>query len=202
MRFIFTIIQQLIINRMAQSAQDPRLSKSPGVSEGAALLRKRTVALVVDFVPVLFIVAAMGAAMEANGGGFGDHGINIVANMGGGFFWFPAWVVARSLYHVPLEALYGRTLGKLIIGVRVEGEDGEKPGWSAAFVRNVLRAADGICFNLVGWFVARKNPEGRRIGDLLAKTNVVRAELPVPAGVSVIREGLGGDGGGGETPRI
>lgn len=43
------------------------------------------------------------------------------------------------LYYVPLEGLFGLTLGKLVTGTRVVNEKGEPPSWGQVFGRTLCR---------------------------------------------------------------
>jgi uncharacterized RDD family membrane protein YckC len=58
--------------------------------------------------------------------------------------------------------------------LKVVKEDGEKPDWQAAVVRNVLRIIDGFFFYLVGAIVIWASKKKQRLGDMAAKTLVVR----------------------------
>ncbi len=77
----------------------------------------------------------------------------------------------------------GRTPGKRIVGLRVIKVGGYPVGFYDAFMRNLLRAADGMPLLLFGMFlptygvsllVMLMNPKMQRIGDLIAGTMVVR----------------------------
>jgi uncharacterized RDD family membrane protein YckC len=90
-----------------------------------------------------------------------------------GSLWLTVTVV---LYYVLLEGLFGRTLGKLITGIRVvDAETGGRPGLLSAFVRTLLRLIDGIFAYLVGFIVVVNSERRRRLGDMAARTLVVRA---------------------------
>jgi uncharacterized RDD family membrane protein YckC len=83
-------------------------------------------------------------------------------------------------YYFALEAAIGQTVGKLLVGLRVVGSDGGRPSARAVGLRTALRAVDWLpAFYLVG-FVATlaTGPRRQRLGDLAARTSVVRT-LPV-----------------------
>jgi uncharacterized RDD family membrane protein YckC len=71
-----------------------------------------------------------------------------------------------------LEAAWGATLGKAMIGIRVVGTPQGRP-FSACAVRNVLRIVDGLGFYLVGTVVAACSPARQRVGDMYARTAVI-----------------------------
>ena len=88
-----------------------------------------------------------------------------------------AWLflaVSGFGYFIVTEAATGATLGKLIVGIRVVGENGEPVTVGAAFVRNLLRSVDQIFFYFVGFISAILSKRGQRIGDRAAHTIVVR----------------------------
>ncbi|WP_041834141.1 RDD family protein [Actinoplanes sp. N902-109] len=78
-------------------------------------------------------------------------------------------------YYVGLEGTNGRTVGKYLCGIRVVDEHGNRPGYLSALVRTLLRLIDGIGGYLLGTIVAANSKNQRRLGDMAAKTLVVRA---------------------------
>lgn len=77
---------------------------------------------------------------------------------------------------VVLQGLTGWTIGKLVMGLRTVREDGRVPGIGRAFVRWLLLVVDMLpCIGLVGLITAGTSTGHRRVGDLAAKTYVVRA---------------------------
>ncbi len=83
-------------------------------------------------------------------------------------------------YYFGTEAfMAGQTLGKRVLGIRVERVDGTKAGAGAILVRTLLRAVDGLFFYLVALItVFATGPRRQRLGDLAAKTRVVAADAP------------------------
>ncbi|HKT00017.1 MAG TPA: RDD family protein [Rugosimonospora sp.] len=85
-------------------------------------------------------------------------------------------LVVVVLYYVLLEGLTGRTVGKFVTGIRVIDEaTGRPPGAGKAFVRTLLRLIDGIFGYLVGFVIVIASEKRRRLGDMVARTLVVRA---------------------------
>ncbi len=76
------------------------------------------------------------------------------------------------------EVLFGRSVGKMLTGLRVLRLDGASPGAVAMFVRNFLRVIDlgmtGVTLVLILMLPLRQ-----RIGDIAAGTVVV-ADIPAP----------------------
>jgi uncharacterized RDD family membrane protein YckC len=80
------------------------------------------------------------------------------------------------LYLWLLEASFGATLGKAMVGIRVVRTTGRNP--LAAFaIRNLLRVVDGLGFYLVGTLVAGCSRINRRVGDMCAGTVVIEEHL-------------------------
>ncbi len=90
---------------------------------------------------------------------------------------------------VIVQGLTGRTLGKLVTGIRTVREDGRPPGIAKAFLRWLVWIVDGFPYvvPLLGPILALTTQGHRRLGDMAAKTFVVHASaanVPVrPGGV-------------------
>lgn len=125
----------------------------------------------------------------------GDHKYAIV----GGNFWLYVGIVLviGLIYTVVIPGLRGWTLGKLIVGTRVVGEDGRYAGIWRNFVRQVLWIVDDFPYfipALTGFIVALVSSRNQRVGDMVARTFVVRkdwvgkpippAPVPVPMGTA------------------
>lgn len=90
---------------------------------------------------------------------------------------------------VVVQGLTGWTIGKLLTGIRVVRADGRPPGIGKALVRWVLWVVDGqpCGLPLVGFITGLTTTGHRRVGDMVAKTFVVRASA---AGAPVSVPGL------------
>jgi len=124
----------------------------------------RFVAVLVDSI-VLFIFGYLLAAVtgSTSAGGF--------ELQGGPFFIFS---LTGLLYYILMEAFRGGTLGKLVVGIRVQMEDGNPITMGSSVIRNLLRIVDGLFFYLVGAIFVWSSPNKQRLGDRLAKTVVVK----------------------------
>jgi uncharacterized RDD family membrane protein YckC len=78
-----------------------------------------------------------------------------------------------------LEASFGATLGKVLVGLRVV-KTGARSALAAAAIRNAMRVVDGAGLYLLGALVAGCSPCRQRLGDLFAGTAVVEEEFSVP----------------------
>jgi uncharacterized RDD family membrane protein YckC len=92
-------------------------------------------------------------------------------------------LAAEWSYFVVLEMLTGgRSLGKLVAGLRVVRDGGLPISFRDSAVRNLLRIVDYLPTGyLVGLTSIVVSPEGKRLGDLAAGTLVVRLDRPAPA---------------------
>jgi len=82
------------------------------------------------------------------------------------------------LYTVMLHSLEGQTIGKLLVGIRVVGLDGDPPPVGASVLRFCAYAASLMPLGL-GFVMAGLRSDKRALHDLLAGTRVER--LPRPA---------------------
>jgi uncharacterized RDD family membrane protein YckC len=80
------------------------------------------------------------------------------------------------VYGSLLEAAFGATLGKALVGIRIVRTT-ERGQLSACAVRNVLRIVDGLGLYLVGTAVAACSDVSQRIGDICANTAVVEEKF-------------------------
>ena len=95
-------------------------------------------------------------------------------------------VLVLIVYPVTFETLLrGRTPGKAAMGLRAVRDDGGPIGFRQALVRGLAGAfleRPGITFFVAGVVTSLLNPQGKRLGDLLAGTVVVRERVAVRGG--------------------
>ncbi len=80
------------------------------------------------------------------------------------------------IYHLLFEWLTQQTPGKYLFGLRVVRVDGSAIGAQESFLRNALRAIDGLGYWSVAVFVILVRGDGKRLGDMAGKTLVVSAD--------------------------
>ncbi|MFC1698311.1 RDD family protein [Nanoarchaeota archaeon] len=91
------------------------------------------------------------------------------------------FAILLVLYHFITEAIWGKSIGKYLLHLKVIRIDGKKIGVKESAIRNVIRIADFIGFNviviyipyLIGFFVIMMTKHAQRLGDLAAKTIVI-----------------------------
>ncbi len=94
--------------------------------------------------------------------------------------------IAFLVYYIVPTALWGQTLGKLLVGTRVVGPDGRAPGWGRALVRGIVASLADLLGNPLGpgvfdplWLVWDRHRQ--TLHDKAAGTIVIvsRARRPV-----------------------
>ena len=83
-------------------------------------------------------------------------------------------------YPVAFETLSrGRTLGKLALGLRVVRDDGGAIRLRHALMRGLVAVVElYLSFGVIAVFTSLANRQGKRLGDLLAGTLVIRERMP------------------------
>jgi uncharacterized RDD family membrane protein YckC len=139
---------------------------------------RRAVAILIDSV-----ILGAGLSTLADRGGFeithptGPGSFNLSWNLSrvGAQGW--AVTVIWLVYMTLLEGMWGASLGKFALGIRVVKTDGSPPDLVAAFLRNLLRLIDALFFYLVGAIFVWSSPFKQRLGDRVAGTVVVPARV-------------------------
>jgi uncharacterized RDD family membrane protein YckC len=104
--------------------------------------------------------------------------------LGAAFTPLPISIVALVLmtipYHAIAESVGGATVGKLLLSLRVVGEDGERPRLRRCVVRNLWMLVDWLpAFGLVAYIAMQHSPQGQRLGDSFGHTLVLqRRDVP------------------------
>jgi uncharacterized RDD family membrane protein YckC len=121
---------------------------------------KRIIAIVVDSIIVGIATAILG----------------LLTDIAGIFNWlsFPFVMgLLYVLYFTITESVYGYTIGKRMVNLRVETTDGRKPGLQSAFVRNISKIHFlFLILDTIGGFFTSKDHHQKYI-DQIAHTTVV-----------------------------
>jgi uncharacterized RDD family membrane protein YckC len=150
----------------SDAATDPYLRQA-AIAPSWALLAgagRRVAAYLIDTVIVLtvggFLIGLIGFAL-----GFSEG------------FIYTLIAIFSLLYFIILEGTRGQTLGKQLLGIRVVRlEDGQPITMGQSVGRNLLRIVDALPFwNLLGFLLIVFQSQKQRVGDLAAKTVVVRS---------------------------
>ncbi len=144
---------------------------------------RRSLAYVIDlavcygfvliFVLMVVLVTAGAAGVTSASQAFMKAGFGLVLVI----LFCVQWV-----YFVMWEGLYGRTPGKMALGLRVVTTRARPINFATAALRNILRAADALPTGyVVGLVSMAMTSRFQRLGDLVAGTMVV---IPDQAGVA------------------
>ena len=149
----------------------PDLGPRAGPIEATHVTGRRVVATIIDGLVLGVVYWLLALA-------FGDlrtegEAANWVANL-------PAAAsVAYGLfvigYYVLLEGFLGQILGKMAMGIKVVAEaTGQTPGIAAAAIRTLLRLIDSLLGYAVAFITVLASHKRQRLGDMAARTLVVR----------------------------
>ena len=144
----------------------------------------RFAAIAVDTVVLFFLLVVIFAVMTAAGAlnlkdpAF-SGGIDLQRTA-------PVWMYAITyglifVYYTLLEALTAASVGKLVFRMRVTMDDGTRPSGLAVVVRNLIRLPEVLFWYIPSGISCLTNAKNKRLGDLAAKTVVVRRGA-APAG--------------------
>ena len=140
----------------------------------------RVLAALVD-TGILIVTAAAGGVLVALLSSYG-----ILPSSGAGGAWIAALLIGAGFtlwngYFILFEGLRaGQTPGKRLVGIRVVQDTGHPITTGSAVIRNLLRIADALPPPyLLGLALIAFHPRGKRLGDLVAGTVVVR-DRPAP----------------------
>ena len=89
------------------------------------------------------------------------------------------------LYGWLLEAAFGATLGKVLVGIQIIRTT-QCSALAACALRNALRIVDGLGFYLIGTIVAACSGGRQRIGDFYAQTAVIEKSFGIGSRVTAL----------------
>lgn len=134
-----------------------RSSYGPGDTD---VVGARIGAQIVDLIVVMILAVVVGIAF----------GISLGSEAGV----FLGFIVVMLGYGTVLEGAYGKTLGKMLLGIRVVGATGEDIGFGGAFLRNIPAVFGGWLTWIVGIAAIAIDDRNQRLFDQVADTYVVR----------------------------
>ncbi len=130
----------------------------------------RIAAQIIDtllFVPVFGIMARLFGEFGKTGDG------TFKMNLNGWPFVF--FILLWFAYFAVTEALFGKSAGKAALHIKVVSESGEPASKGQILARNALRVIDILpVFYIVGLITAATTAKHQRVGDLAAKTIVIK----------------------------
>ncbi|HTC23030.1 MAG TPA: RDD family protein, partial [Gemmatimonadales bacterium] len=154
----------------------------------------RVLAALVD-TGILLVTAAAGGLLVAVLTSY-----DILPRSGAGGAWLAALLIGAGFalwngYFILFEGLRGgQSPGKRFAGIRVVQDTGHPVTTGSAVIRNLLRIADALPPPyLLGLALIAFHPRGKRLGDLVAGTVVVR-DRPGPGGTTAPDAAAPGEG--------
>jgi uncharacterized RDD family membrane protein YckC len=163
-------------------ASTPVATATPLYAQAGRALRRRLIALLVDTA----VVALLDVIVNRIFGVTRPTGAGTIALVSGGIGSVTTQTVADwpwltllwLAYYALLEGMFGATVGKAIVGLRVTDLYGRRLGWKSAMTRNLARIIDFLpVLYLIGGSLTLVTREHQRLGDRAAQTLV----LPVDA---------------------
>ena len=80
--------------------------------------------------------------------------------------------IVYGIYFMIRDALFnGKSIGKLIVGIKVVDLEGGKATLQKSFLRNVIFLIPLVSY-IIEYIAMTSSKEGRRLGDLFAKTKI------------------------------
>jgi uncharacterized RDD family membrane protein YckC len=138
-------------------------------------LGDRLLAVIFDSLLLLGFFAWIGMWTASRWGGITPQGFSLegssaLATIG-------LTLLLSFIYYWVMEGLFGATLGKWMVGIKVTSLTGGACGLRPSLIRNLLRAVDALFLYLVGFFIALFSRLRQRLGDHLARTVVIERDL-------------------------
>ena len=154
------------------AAPSAQTSAASSTMEYAGLGR-RFAAHLVDGIICMLVYIVIGSMVASRTGGMTDDGFSMEGA--------PALVailltfLITLAYFTVLESTRsGKTLGKLMAGIRVADVNGGKASFGQTLMRNILRLVDFLVFYIVGIVLIIMSDKNQRLGDRVADTVVLR----------------------------
>ena len=147
---------------------------SPDVYEASTATGQRLIAGLIDGILMIVLFTVMALAFAGTEQAGNNQQTVRIGLWNEQFLFYLAIVYG---YYVVLEMLFGGTVGKLMLGLRVIKVSGAPYGLGAALLRNLLRFVDSFPFGLyvVGLVFIAATEKKQRLGDIVAGTAVVKA---------------------------
>lgn len=147
------------------------------MAEYAGILH-RILATIIDHA-ILAVITLVIAIPFGISTAFMTMGADPMAAMAAAASWMTFIVISALVwlvYFPYFESTTGQTLGKKVMSIKVTKEDGKKLTFGDALIRTVLRIVDALpAAYVIGLIVMLVSQKKQRIGDMAAKTIVVKA---------------------------
>lgn len=129
-------------------------------------LLRRSLAVFIDYTLILtlsYIYILYFGDVDSQGS-YCLHGINVIPVF---IFWF--------IYNCVTEVTLDSTFGNYLVGLKtVDHKSEQKINLKQSFLRYIVDPLDMSFFGIVAVIIITTSEESRRLGDLLAKTKVIK----------------------------
>jgi len=149
-----------------------------GTGQAPAYVLQRLAATLVDLLPFTFVAALV---MGLNWSSAMREAVNLLSDSGAQegpsapvMFWMLLSAGSYAAYCLIMELLTGRTAGKLLFGLQVVAEQGRRASVGRIVVRNLFRVIEVLPVFWILAFVMLLSRNRQRVGDIFARTIVVR----------------------------
>jgi uncharacterized RDD family membrane protein YckC len=161
-------------NELIARAASQNTDALSAIGSPVALLSERAIAALLDIVVISALFPVLGMWAAVRWGGVTSNGFQL--DGAPGLFVVASVCAVGFLYLWLGEGLFGATLGKTMMRLRVRNLAGGSAGLRRSLLRNLFRAIDGIGVYLVGLAFALTSRTRQRLGDRVAGTVVVQVE--------------------------
>ncbi len=148
-------------------------------AEATRVTPRRCAQWLIDLLVVLVVAVLVAAAALVLGSKAGLRGHPLGYLAAGGFMGTVFVLQIVNEIVLPLRTR-GRTVGMLALGLRTLTLEGTLPSWKQFLVRYLLWVVDGLFWGLIAVVVILCTPFRQRVGDLAARTVVIRASAHEP----------------------
>ncbi|MGE0481878.1 MAG: RDD family protein [Phycisphaerae bacterium] len=168
---------------------------------------QRMAALAIDLLPFSFAAAyVMEVSWAESFRRLGQWALSAdVADLGGSereaLLWWGLSAGGYTLYALVMELVARRTVGKLLVGIRLLSESGRAPGAWQVVVRNLMRLVEFLPPFWVLGFLVLLSRNHQRLGDIFAQTVAVRRVAVRGDGDRAARRDRSTEGGARDEPR-
>lgn len=181
---LFGVVLALLVFRRGAMAQEIILP----ADRAQALVFQRLIGCLIDLMPfALFTALVTGVDWQA--GARELFGWAMGSDVASGHLppiatvlWWEYTVVSYTAYSLIMELITQRTIGKVVTGTHVASEHVEPAGWGAVVVRNMLRIVELQPPMWLLGFIVVLSRNRQRVGDIFARTIVLRRLRPPPEG--------------------
>jgi uncharacterized RDD family membrane protein YckC len=169
---LLSLVLAVVLSALMRSHRIGEVQVGPETVAYASLTR-RAISQLADAAIAFAPLALVGYTLFS---GFEDltEGPQFVFRVFGAMAGAAVWLLLVLVAFSVGEGRWGVTPGKWVTGIRVVGTDLRPCGLGRAFVRNLLKMVDGFFNYLIGILMVAFTPQWQRLGDLAARTIVIR----------------------------